>query len=188
MRVAIYARVSTLKKEQKPQTQISELKRYCTARRFKIVLQAVDRVGGATTSRPGLNRVIEAAKAREVDAVIVVKLDRLFRSLKHLITTIEEFESIGVKFIATRDQVDMTTPSGRLLVQILGSLGEFERELIRERICLGLESAKERGIKLGRPRKTDYSSVKKLRKQGLSYTAIQSKLGLSKGSVWRAIK
>jgi DNA invertase Pin-like site-specific DNA recombinase len=80
-----------------------------------------------------------------VDAVVVVKLDRLFRSLKHLVNTLSEFEALQVKFIATCDQVDLTTPAGRMFVQVLGSLAEFERELIRERILLGLEHARSEG-------------------------------------------
>jgi len=188
MRVATYSRVSTTKRDQKPEVQVQELRRYCKARGFKVTNDITDRATGGTDDRPGLKQLLQLVRAREVDAVVVVKLDRLFRSLKHLVNTLSEFEALGVKFIATRDQVDLTTPAGRMFVQILGSLAEFERELIRERIMVGLEFAKSNGKKLGRPKKNDYEAVQKLRMQGKSYQQIEKALKLSSGSVWRAIQ
>ena len=180
--------MSTQKREQKPEVQVGELRRYCKARGFKIAHEITDRARGGTDDRPGLKELMRLVRAREVDAVAVVKLDRLFRSLKHLVNTLSEFEALGVKFIATRDQVDLTTPAGRMFVQILGSLAEFERELIRDRILLGLDHARRSGKQLGRPRKNDYAAVKKLRGEGLSYQAIERKLSLSSGAVWRALQ
>lgn len=179
--------MSTQKREQKPEVQIGELRRYCKARGFKIIHEIQDRASGGTDDRPGLKRLLVLVRAREVDAVIVVKLDRLFRSLKHLVNTIAEFEALGVKFIATRDQVDLTTPAGRMFVQILGSLAEFERALIRERILLGLTYAQSQGKILGRPKINDDEKVRELRRQGLSYQGIQRRLGVSKGAVCRAL-
>jgi DNA invertase Pin-like site-specific DNA recombinase len=187
MKVALYARVSTRDK-QNPETQLRELRRYSASRGFRIVQIEVDRGSGSTEKRIGLNRILESVRQRQVDGVVVLKLDRLFRSLKHLITTLEEFESLSVKFIAVRDQVDMTTPSGRLFVQMIGALGEFERELIRERVILGLENAKANGKTLGRPKLRDDSKIRDLRKKGLSYQGIQKKLNVSKGAVWRALQ
>jgi DNA invertase Pin-like site-specific DNA recombinase len=187
MKVAIYARVSTRDK-QNPETQLRELRRYCRARGYEIKLTEVDRASGSTDNRIGLNRILESVRSREVDGVVVLKLDRLFRSLKHLITMLEEFESLGIKFIAVRDQVDMTTPSGRLFVQMIGALGEFERELIKERVILGLENARATGKILGRPKIRDDKKIIALRKTGLSYQAIQKKLKISKGAVWRALQ
>lgn len=188
MKVATYSRVSTTKREQKPEVQVQELRRYCKARGFKVTHEITDRARGGTDDRIGLKQLLQLVRAREVDAVVVVKLDRLFRSLKHLVNTLSEFEALGVKFIATRDQVDLTTPAGRMFVQILGSLAEFERELIRERIMVGLEHAKRQGKKLGRPKKNDYDAVQNLRRQGKSYQQIEKALKLSSGSVWRAIQ
>jgi DNA invertase Pin-like site-specific DNA recombinase len=187
MNVATYSRVSTNKREQKPEVQVQELRRYCRARRFKIAYELTDRASGRGGGRPGLKRLLELCRAREIDAVIVVKMDRLFRSLKHLVNTLSEFEALGVKFIATRDQVDLTTPAGRMFVQILGSLAEFERELIRERVILGLEHAKSHGTRLGRPKTRDDQKIKTLRKNGLTYAQIQKTLGVSKGAVCRAL-
>jgi DNA invertase Pin-like site-specific DNA recombinase len=187
MRVATYSRVSTNKREQKPEVQIGELRRYCKARGFKITHEIVDRASGGGDDRVGLKQLLKLVRAREVDAVAVVKLDRLFRSLKHLVNTLSEFEALGVKFIATRDQVDMTTPAGRMFVQILGSLGEFERALIRERIMVGLDYARSRGKRLGRPKVNDDQAVRRLRGEGMSYQTIQRRLGVSKGAVCRAL-
>ena len=187
MNVATYSRVSTNKREQKPEVQVSELRRYCKARGFKVLHEIVDRANGGGDDRPGLKRLLALVRAREVDAVLVVKMDRLFRLLKHLINTLSEFEALGVKFIATRDQVDLTTPAGRMFVQILGSLAEFERALIRERVMLGLEHARNQGKRLGRPKVNDDQAVRKLRLEGLSYQTIQRRLGVSKGAVCRAL-
>jgi len=187
MRVATYSRVSTNKREQKPEIQVQELRRYCKARGFKITHELVDRASGGTDDRPGLKQLLALVRSREVDAVVVVKLDRLFRSLKHLVNTLSEFEVLGVKFIATHDQVDLTTPAGRMFVQILGSLAEFEQGLIRERIIIGLEHAKLNGKKLGRPKTHNDEKIRKLRQGGLSYQAIQRELRISKGAVCRAL-
>jgi DNA invertase Pin-like site-specific DNA recombinase len=187
MRVATYARVSTQHREQKPAVQVAELRRYCKARRFQVLHEIVDRASGGGDDRPGLKRLLAFVRAREIDAVVVVKMDRLFRSLKHLVNTLAEFEALGVKFIATRDQVDLTTPAGRLFMQILGSLSEFERELIRERILMGLDHARSQGKRLGRPKKNDDQAVRELRRQGLSYQGIERRLGISKGAVCRAL-
>ena len=189
MKVVTYSRVSTNKREQKPEVQIQELRRYCKARGFRILHEISDRATGGSNDRPGLKQLLQLVRAREVDAVVVVKLDRLFRSLKHLLTTLDEFEALGVKFVATRDQVDLTTPAGRLFVQVLGSLGEFERGLIRERIMLGLDHARASGKRLGRPRVENRTEeIRTLRRRGFSYRDIQNKTGVSMGAICRAIR
>ena len=188
MQVATYSRVSTQRIDQKPEVQVHELRRYCKARKFKIAHELVDRATGSTDDRVGFKKLMALVRSREVDAVIVVKLDRLFRSLKHLVNTLSEFEALGVKFIATRDQVDLTTPAGRLFIQILGSLAEFERELIRERVLLGLDHARRSGKVLGRPKVSDDVQIRTLRSQGMSYRKIEKQLEVSSGAVWRALR
>jgi DNA invertase Pin-like site-specific DNA recombinase len=189
LKVLIYARVSTSHHDQKPEIQINELRRFCEARGWQITQEITDHgFSGSTDNRPGLKKLMALAKSREVDAIVVVKLDRLFRSLKHLVTTLEEFQSLGITFVATKDQVDYSTPAGRLFVQILGSLAEFEKSLLRERTLMGLEHAKSIGKKLGRPKTTDSMAIVELRQQGLSHREIQSQLNISKGSISRALK
>ena len=102
-------------------------------------------VSGATSSRPALNRLTADAKRRQFDGVIVWKLDRFGRSLKHLVNAIADFEALGVAFVSLRDNLDLSTPSGRLMFQIIGAMAEFERSLIQERVKAGLRNAKAKG-------------------------------------------
>ena len=94
------------------------------------------------------------AKRRRFDIVLVWKLDRFARSLKHLVEAIAEFESLGVQFVSLRDNLDLTTPSGRLMFHVIGAMAEFEKSLIQERVCAGLRNARAKGKRLGRPRLT----------------------------------
>lgn len=189
MRVATYSRVSTSHHGQNPEVQVHELRRYCEARRWHIEHEIVDHgFSGGTDSRPGLKQLLSLVRERKVDVVVVVKMDRLFRSLKHLVSTLEEWQAIGVQFVATKDNIDYTTPAGRLLAQILGSLAEFEKSLLVERTMLGLEHARRSGKKLGRPKTRDDVKIQALRNQGLSYTAIQKQLGVSRGAISRAMQ
>ncbi|MGE3683315.1 MAG: recombinase family protein [Bdellovibrionales bacterium] len=188
LKVVTYSRVSTSHHTQNPQVQVEELRRYCKARDWEIVHEVIDHgYCGDTVARPGLKHLQELVKQRQVDAVIVVKLDRLFRSLRHLVVTLEEWESVGVKFVAVKDSVDWTTPAGRFFVQVLGSLAELEKSILIERTMMGLEHARRSGKKLGRPKTRNDSDIQRLRAKGLSYTQIQKQLGVSRGSVFRAL-
>ncbi|WP_413612918.1 recombinase family protein [Bdellovibrio sp. HCB-110] len=189
MKALIYARVSTSHHNQNPQVQIDELKRACEDRGWAISEEIVDHgYSGSTDNRPGLKRLMALVRSKQVDVIVVVKMDRLFRSLKHLVSTLEEFEKIGVKFVALKDNVDYSTPSGRFFVQILGSLGEFERSLLRERTMMGLEHARSRGKNFGRPRVHDDAAILKLHKEGMTYRQIQKVTGAPMGTISRAIK
>jgi DNA invertase Pin-like site-specific DNA recombinase len=183
-----YSRVSTSDKGQNPEVQAADLRRYCTAREWELTEEIVDHgYSGATDQRPGLRRLLELVRSRQVDVVVVVKLDRLFRSLKHLVTVLDEFQALGVQFVATKDAIDWTTPAGRLFTQILGSLAEFERSLLHERTMMGLAHARATGKRLGRPAKHDRAVILSLRATGLSYRAIAKQLGAPMGSIARAI-
>jgi hypothetical protein len=126
-----------------------------TARGWHIVEPYVDRLTGSVEARPALNRLMADARQRKFDVVVVWKLDRFARSLKHLVTAIAEFESLGVQFVSLRDNLDLTTPSGRLMFHVIGAMAEFERSLIQERVCAGLRNARAKGRVLGRPRLPD---------------------------------
>lgn len=189
LRVVTYSRVSTSHHNQNPEVQVHELRRYCQAREWNIKHEIVDHgFSGGTTSRPGLSKLFELVESRHVDVVVVVKMDRLFRSLKHLVTTLEEWHEKGIQFVATKDSIDYTTPAGRLMAQILGSLAEFEKGLLKERTMLGLEHARRNGKTLGRPKTRNDDEIIKLRSLGLTYTEIQKELNIGRGSVFRAIK
>jgi len=153
-RVVLYARVSTTDKGQDPEIQLSEMRAFCLARDWQIVGEYTDTCSGSKESRPELNKLMAAGKQRAFDVVIVWKLDRFARSLKHLINSIADFEALGIAFVSLRDTLDLTTPSGRLMLQIVGAMAEFERALICERVRAGLERAKSKGKRLGRPQST----------------------------------
>src|SRR5438874_8549378 len=151
-RVALYARVSTLN-NQDPEMQLVELREYASRRGWQICEEYIDLgVSGCRESRPALNRLMSDACRRRFDAILVWKIDRFGRSLKHLVNALAELAALGVAFISLRDNLDLSTPSGRLMVQIIGAMAEFERALIQERVSAGLRNAKSKGKKLGRPR------------------------------------
>ncbi|AFX99947.1 recombinase family protein [Bdellovibrio bacteriovorus] len=186
---AIYARVSTSHHDQNPEVQLSTLRRFCRSREWKIEHEIIDHgYTGGNDKRPGLKRLMELAKCREIDAIVVLKMDRLFRSLKHLVTALDDFSALGIEFVAVTDNIDYTTPSGRLFVQVLGSLAEFEKALVRERTLLGLQHAKAKGKTLGRPRTIDSDVILSLDQEGCSQREIQKRTGVSKGTIWRVLK
>ena len=151
-RVVLYARVSTNNGSQDPTMQLNELREFCMARGWQIVHEYVDHVSGSRESRPQLNQLVMDAKSRRFDIVLVWKLDRFARSLKHLVCAIADFESLGIMFVSLKDSLDLTTASGRLMFQIIGAMAEFERSLITERVRSGLKNAKAKGKVLGRPK------------------------------------
>jgi len=190
MKVAIYARVSTSHHDQNPDIQIRELRRYCEVRGWQIIEEITDFASGGTDKREGLRQLFQFIENGSVTCVVVTKLDRLFRSLKQLVGTLEDFQSKGVAFVATKDAIDYTTPSGRLFAQILGSLAEFERSLIRERTVAGLQYAKNvKGKVLGRPRqRRNVDLIIHLKNQGLSTREIAKFVGCSQATVVRELR
>ncbi len=187
-KVLVYARVST-ERDQNPEVQVQELQRYCQARQWVITEEIVDHgYSGGTDQRPGLKQLMALARARQIDCIVVSKLDWIARSLKHLISMLDEFQDLGIQLISIHDQIDLATASGRLMTHIIGAFGEFERSLIRERTVLGLAHARSKGKRIGRPRKRNDEAIIALREQGLSYTDIQRNLGISRGAAYRALK
>src|SRR5271157_4388770 len=135
MRVALYARVSTLH-GQHPEMQLAELREYAARRGWQVTGEYVDEgVSGSKESRPALNRLMTDARRRKFDAVLVWKIDRFGRSLKHLVNALADLDAYGVAFVSLRDGLDLSSPSGRLMFQIIGAMAEFERALIQERVC-----------------------------------------------------
>ncbi len=131
MRVGIYARVSTTDKGQDVHMQTRDLEAYAKARGWTIRDTYVDEgLSGSQAKRPGLDRLLSACRRRQVDVVLVWRLDRLGRSLKHLIMTLDELQSLGVAFVSLNEQLDCTTAAGQLLLHLLGAFAEFERAII----------------------------------------------------------
>ena len=127
-----------------------------------------------------------AARSRTLDILLVWKLDRFARSLKHLVTAIAEFEALGVQFVSLRDNLDLTTPSGRLMFHVIGAMAEFERALIQERVRAGLRNARAKGKRLGRPTVSiPTAKVQRLRAQGFSWSRIAEATGVAKATLLR---
>jgi len=186
MRVALYARVSTLN-GQNPETQLVELREYASRRGWENVGEYVDAgVSGSKDSRPSLNRLMAHAHQRRFDAILVWKLDRFGRSLKHLVIAISELEALGVTFASLKDNWDLSTPSGRLMLQIVGAMAEFERSLIVERIRAGMRRRRLEGLPMGRaPLAIDRSALVHDRLSGMSLTQVSKKYAVSRASVVR---
>lgn len=149
MKAAIYARVST--EEQTLDQQILPLIEYCKREKWEYDIYK-EKASGANTSRTELDRLMYGVRSRQYKAVVVAKLDRLGRSLKHLIQLVEEFNNKDVQFVCLNPSVDTKTASGRFFIQIMGAVAELEREFIRERTKEKLEHLKKEGRQLGRPR------------------------------------
>ena len=182
MRAAIYARVSTADKGQDPTMQTREMGEFCQRRGWEIYKEYVDTgVSGMKEHRPALDRMLADAKQRRFDVIIVWKLDRFSRSLRHLINSLADLEALGVAFVSLKDNLDLSTPSGRLMFQIIGAMAEFERNLIRERVISGIANAKAKGKHCGRPVtvQTTPAEVRGFRVEGLSFRAIGTRLGIS---------
>lgn len=150
MKAAIYVRNSTDLDRQNPQTQLRPLEEYCRNKDLNYdIFQEF--ASGAKQSRPELDKMLVGIRARQYDKVIVWRLDRLGRSLKHLLQLIEEFKNKDVKFISLTEGFDTSTAQGELFFSIAGAFAQFERKLIQERVNAGLSRAKAEGKKLGRP-------------------------------------
>ena len=186
--VALYARVST-PIGQDPEMQLRELREYASRRGWLVGKEYVDRgVSGTRESRPALNDLMADAHRRKFDAVLVWKIDRFGRSLRHLVNSLAELGALGVAFVSFRDNLDLSTPSGRLMFQIIGAMAEFERALIQERVRAGLRNAQAKGRRLGRPRVVvDASRIASLRAQGRSWSQVGAELRVSKGTAQRAV-
>src|ERR1700730_12910368 len=186
-RVALYARVSTANGHQDPEMQLRELREFVERRGWQITGEYVDRgVSGSKDRRPALDQMMAAVQGRKCDAILVWKLDRFARSLKHLVNALAEFEALGVAFVSLRDNLDRTTPAWRLMFQIIGAMAEFERSLIQERVRAGLRNARAKGKRLGRPTVSiPTAKVQRLRSQGVSLSQIAEATGVAKATLLR---
>ncbi len=152
MRAAIYARCSTL--DQHPENQLAELRKYVQARSWSAHEYTDRGISGSKDKRPALDALIRDAKRRRFDVLVCWRLDRLGRSLKHLVTLLDELQVLGIAFVSLAEGIDATLPAGKLQMHILAAIAEFERERIRERVIAGLARARAQGQRLGRRRAT----------------------------------
>ncbi len=189
MKAAIYARVSTANNSQDPEVQLRELREYCQRRGWEIASEFREvGVSGSKDSRPQLNRLMADAHRRRFDAVVVWKFDRFARSVSHLLRALETFKALGIEFVSLSEQVDTSTPTGRMIFTVLGAVAELERSLIAERVRAGLRNARAKGKRLGRPPMVvDRAEIARLRAQGRSIREIAAELGCSAGVVHKSL-
>lgn len=190
VRAAIYARVSTVNLGQDPSMQTRELEEYCQRRGWEVHDTYVDNgYSGKKDSRPNLNRMMQDAYERRFDVVVVWRFDRFARSVSHLLRALETFNSLGVQFVSLSEQVDTSTPTGKMVFTVLGAVAELERNLIVERVRAGLRHARAKGKRLGRPRKSvDVARINSLRASGRSWRTIAGMMNLSVGTVYDAAR
>jgi DNA invertase Pin-like site-specific DNA recombinase len=182
-RAALYHRTSTL--DQDPTLARGELRGAAERLQLDVVLDVEETGSGARNDRPGLQRIMEAARRGKLDAVLVWKLDRFGRSALDVLANIRSLEDAGVRFVCTSQGIDVT-PNGagdatsRLIVTVLAAVAEFERDLIRERTALGLEKARAAGVRLGRRPKDapPVFRIRELREAGYSWAMVGAALGI----------
>jgi DNA invertase Pin-like site-specific DNA recombinase len=187
MRAAIYARVSTAGNGQSPEMQLRELREYCHHRGWQISGEYVDNgISGSKDSRLELNRLMVDAHKRRFDVVAVWKFDRFARSVSHLLRALETFKALGIEFCSFSEQMDTSTPTGKMVFTVLGAVAELERSLIAERVRAGLRNARAKGKRLGRPT-ADVSAmqIRELLAAGQSMEQVGAALGVSAATVCR---
>jgi DNA invertase Pin-like site-specific DNA recombinase len=187
MRVALYARISTSGNGQNPEMQLRELREYCVRRGWQVANEYVDiGVSGTKDSRPELNLLMANAHKRRFDVVCVWKFDRFARSVSHLLRALETFKALGIEFCSFSEQMDTSTPTGKMVFTVLGAVAELERSLIAERVRAGLRNARAKGTRLGRPAADVlYSTIRGLLVQGHTMADVGKQLGISAATVCR---
>lgn len=194
MRVALYARVSTADKDQNPDTQLYRLRDFVSSRGYTVSDEYVDTASATDFGhRTEWARLLKDGASRKFDTVLVFKLDRAFRSVKHMHDTLAVWEPLGVGFLSAQEGFDTSTALGRLLLNLLASLAEFELELIRERVVAGMERAKRQGRMIGRPPalhrpglEQEWEKVRPLIEHGrISVRQASRRLGVGTATVYR---
>ncbi len=186
-RVGLYARVSTNDQQTLPM-QTRALREYVARRGWTLALQ-IREVGSAATERHARKQLMEAARRREIDAVLVWRLDRWGRSVTDLLATLQELEDLGVGFVSLTEALDLTTPAGRAMAGLLAIFAEFEREILRERTRAGLAQARQNGKQLGRPKTAGLhaAEMRKLYRAGVTKAEIARRLNIGRTSVRRIL-
>ena len=188
IRAALYARVST--SDQSAENQLLDLRRYARERGWSVMGEYVDQgISGTASSRPALDRMMESARKRKVDVVLCWRFDRFARSVKHLVLGLDELRALGIQFVSYNENIDTGSPLGAAIFTIIAAMGALERDIIVERVKAGLNRARSQGKKIGRPPVSiDPAMVRRLVRQGCSLRAMATKLGVSRGTIARAVR
>ena len=187
-RAALYCRVSTV--DQHPETQLSELRQFAANKGFQVVGEYIDHgYSGARARRPELDRMMDDARRHKFDVLLVWACDRLARSTKHLLQTIDELNGMGVQFLSQREALDTEGPLGRAILVIVSAMAELERSIIVERVRAGMRRARLEGRQIGRARlNVNREQIVRDRRSGMSLTQVATKHGVSRASVCRLVK
>lgn len=191
-RVAIYARVSTA--SQTVENQLQELRAVAQRAGWLVVAELTDSgISGAKgrDQRPAFDELLKRATRREFDVVMVWAIDRIGRSIQHLVTFMNDMQSVSIDLYIHQQSIDTTTAAGRMIFGVFSALGEYERELIRERIIAGQKRARTQGVKIGRPSKMNdavRASVKLLKGKGVGIREISKRLEIGVGTVYSALQ
>src|SRR5689334_18996705 len=187
-RAALYMRVSTKGHGQTTETQTVALREYAAHRGFQIIEEYRDEgISGSKDSRPALDKLMRDARARRFDVVIVARFDRFARSVSHLLRALEEFNHVGVDFVSLSESIDTSTPVGRMIFTVLGAVAELERNLIKERVQMGISRARKQGKALGRPKRIFDREKARTLLQTMSVREAARRVGISRGVVGRAV-
>ncbi len=188
IRVGLYARVSTYDQQTLPM-QLSAMREYAERRGWTVVTE-VSEVGSGAKEREKRERLMRAARRREIDAVVVWRLDRWGRSLVDLVTTLGELGELGVGFVSLTEALDLTTPTGRAMAGLLAVFAEFERDILRERVKAGIAQARAEGRPHGRPRSAALQEkrVREMHEAGMSKSEIARRLSIGRTSVRRMLQ
>ena len=187
-RAALYCRVSTV--DQHPETQLAELRQFAANKGFNIVGEYTDHgYSGVRARRPELDRMMDDARRHRFDVLLVWSCDRLARSTKHLLQTIDELNGFGIQFLSQREAIDTEGPLGRAILVIVSAMAELERCIIIERVRAGMRRARLEGRQIGRARlDVDRQQVIQDRRSGMSLTQVAKKHGISRATVCRLMK
>lgn len=188
LRVGLYARVSTHDQQTLPM-QLSAMREYAKTRGWTIAVEVKD-VGSGATTRPNREKLLDSARRREIDLVLVWRLDRWGRSVVDLVTTLQELAALDVGFVSLSEALDLTTPSGRALAGMLAVFAEFERDILKDRVKAGIAQARKEGRPHGRPKTAAklVTEMKLLKKEGVSKREISRRLNVSRTSVIRLLR
>ena len=187
MRAGLYARVST-DEQQTLGMQVDAMIAYIKDRGWTVTKQIKD-IGSGAKERGGRELLLKAARRREIDVIVVWRLDRWGRSVADLMTTLRELTDLGVGFVSLTEALDLTTPAGRAMAGMLAIFAEFEREILRERVKAGIAQARKEGRPHGRPRTASLMAeeVIRLKAERVSHSEIARRLGIGRTSVRRIL-
>jgi DNA invertase Pin-like site-specific DNA recombinase len=163
--------------------QLPALRQYAKARGWNVTHELVDRASGASDKRPGLEELLRLAKRRSIDAILVYRLDRFGRSTRDLINAWSELQDLGVRFVSLSEQMDFGSAAGKVMFSVIAAMAEFERDLITERVKLGMARARREGKHVGRPRSLPLAEIKARYRRGESKSKIARDLNISRVSV-----